>query len=213
MLTEILLPGQSRYLHFYEDRFVELGEYSIANGAIVALGFFNGVDGSLLSTCTLAEIDEYNRLDLGVGLTLRGVSRVDIVNVTSVRPFIKVKVVKCIDSNDDDDESDAILSTGGLQAITLEELEEKIYEAHEVLEKKGLEADIAVDSSPEIKVDPRALLEPGGRLRVDKGKLMSKGDPEPPRAPSESDTPLRFKVRVARATQVLAVCLKPRRVV
>jgi hypothetical protein len=53
---QILLPGQSRYLHFYEDRLLKLGEYSQKNGGLVALGFYDETDETMLTVCTLCQM-------------------------------------------------------------------------------------------------------------------------------------------------------------
>ena len=87
-VPELLLPGQTRYLHFYEDRFVRLGEKAQnEHQGMLAMAFFSGSEGAMLRVCTLVQIDEYSKLDVGIGLTVRGVGRCNIDNIVGMDDF------------------------------------------------------------------------------------------------------------------------------
>ena len=92
-VPELLLPGQTRYLHFYEDRFVRLGEKAQnEHQGMLAMAFFSGSEGAMLRVCTLVQIDEYSKLDVGIGLTVRGVGRCNIDNIVGMDDFILADV-------------------------------------------------------------------------------------------------------------------------
>lgn len=209
-LQEILLPGQKRYLHFYEERFIRLAEYAAKNHGVVAMSFFSG-DNEMLRVCTLCEIDENLRLEVGIGLTVRGVARVNIENLVGVDPFIRAKVSMY---NDDEEEG-------------LETTVEELYKKHEVLILAENDAGIKSSSTQEIATDPRSLLQPGQTwneavaefkaTEEEKNKKKKGGDVKGRKGVKSDDsddneysTSIRSKVQIARAVQTRSISFAPR---
>lgn len=214
-LTEVLLPGQTRYLHFYEERCVKLGEWSQReNNGVLAMAYSGSSSTTLLSVCTLVEIDEYVRMDLGIGLTVRGVGRVEIEEVTGVEPFFKARVRPYEDENED--ELSAAYGVGAEASTKLpsnpSSLAEKLYVEHEALQAQEAEAGLASTSESEIIADPRAILKPGERwtpdLGLDKKRGSEKG--QDGSMPQVSSQTLRDRVRLARAVQTRSISAVPR---
>ena len=139
---------------------------------MLALAFSAGSnDGALISVCTLAQIDEYTLLDVGVGLTVRGVDRVEILEVLDVpnQPFATVKVDAF------EDAQPKLLGptptnsneTAALEAqveSTLAAQVEALYQQDEALIAAEESAGLASVAAAELTKDPRALLEPGQKL-------------------------------------------------
>jgi len=139
---------------------------------VLALAFSAGSnDGALISVCTLAQIDEYTLLDVGVGLTVRGVDRVEILEVLDVpnQPFATVKVDAF------EDAQPKLLGptptnsneTAALEAqveSTLAAQVEALYQQDEALIAAEESAGLASVAAAELTKDPRALLEPGQKL-------------------------------------------------
>lgn len=144
--SEILLPGQERYLHLYEARFLALFEHAVsACDERIVLAFFLG--NNLLTTATLAQIERYERLDVGVGATVRGLSRCKLENVQADsldKPFIVVNATTLKDTADDP------------------EAASRVFELSDQVAELATRNDILTDSQTrEISVDPRAVLIPG----------------------------------------------------
>lgn len=146
---EVLVPGQSRYLHLYEARFLALFEYckSDADNDCV-LGFFAG-DDALLRCATRARVDAWERLDVGIGVTVRGVARCAIANVEQAqdRPFLVAELGALEDAADGDDAA---------AAAAVEELADEV-------DALAAKHDIETTRQNELAVDPRALLEDGAK--------------------------------------------------
>jgi len=149
-----------------------LGEYCQASGGVVALAFSAGAnDGALISVCTLAQIDEYTMLDVGVGLTVRGVDRVEIVEVLEVpnQPFATVKVDAFEDAEPDlpgptPKNSNETAALEAQVESTLAAQVEALYQQDEALIAAEEAAGLASVAAAELTKDPRAILEPGQKL-------------------------------------------------
>ena len=144
---EVLIPGQSRYLHLYEARFLALFEHATTKcGSDIVLGFFAG-DNALLRCATRARVDAWERLDVGVGVTLRGVSRCTIAGVdqTEDQPFLQC----ALEALADDGAGDAAAADA---VATLADEVDELAARH----------DIDSGRTKEISVDPRAMVDEGG---------------------------------------------------
>jgi hypothetical protein len=151
-----------------------IGEYCQTNGGVVALAFSAGSNdkAALLSVCTLAQIDEYTRLEVGVGLTVRGVCRVEITEVlppASNQQFSTVKVEAFEDAypklpgpTPTNSNETAVLEAEAEAALAAQV--EALYLQDEALLAAEEESGLASASVAELSVDPRAILEPGQRL-------------------------------------------------
>lgn len=157
---EVLIPGQSRYLHLYEARFLSLFEHATANcdGAVV-LGFFAG-DSALLRCATTATVESWERLDVGVGATLRGVGRCAIANVDAGddAPYL----VATVEPYGDDGPTPYPDAAAAEVAALADEVE-------------ALSAKHAIDRSVggEIRVDPRAIADDGALLSESESGLRA----------------------------------------
>ena len=143
---EVLIPGQSRYLHLYEARFLALFDHATKEcGDDVVLGFFAG-DNALLRCATRARVDRWERLDVGVGVTLRGVSRCSIAGVdqTEDHPFLLCAL---------EDLADAPGGGGGEAAAA------EIRALADEVDALAARHDIDAGRSKEIAVDPRAMVD------------------------------------------------------
>jgi len=143
---EVLMPGQSRYLHLYEARFIALFEHCTERcGGDCVLGFYAG-DNALLRCATRARVDRWERLDVGVGVTVRGVARCAIAGVTQdgEQPFLVCELGELGDASDEGLEA----ASEGVRAL-----------ADEV---DALAAKHSIDAGErELSVDPRAMVEEG----------------------------------------------------
>lgn len=144
--SEILLPGQERYLHLYEARFLALFEHAVsACDERVVLAFFLG--NNLLTTATLAQIERFEKLEVGVGATVRGLSRCTLENVQADsldKPFIVVNATTLRDAADDPEAASRVF--------------ELFDQVAELATRNGILTD---GQTREISVDPRAVLIPG----------------------------------------------------
>ncbi|KAJ1447354.1 hypothetical protein M885DRAFT_543108 [Pelagophyceae sp. CCMP2097] len=144
-LEEVLLPGQARYLHFYESRFLSLFEHATSkNEGLVACGYFGG--NRLVTIGTLAKIEAWERLDVGVGATIRGAGRIVIESLM-----------------DDEEAVYTTVKTSGLadERADIDDLRraaEQCALAHAELAQLSSSEDIALRRADELKVDPRAFL-------------------------------------------------------
>lgn len=160
-----------------------LGEYCQANGGVVALAFSAGAnDGALISVCTLAQIDEYTMLDVGVGLTVRGVDRVEIIEVLEDQnqPFATVKVDAFEDAQPDlpgptpKNSNETAALEAQVESILAAQVE-ALYQQDEALIAAEEAAGLASVAAAELTKDPRAILEPGQKL-ADVAKKVADAD-------------------------------------
>ena len=155
---EVLIPGQSRYLHLYEARFLSLFEYCTREcDDDVVLGFFAG-DSALLRCATRARVDAWERLDVGVGVTVRGVARCTISDVERYndQPFM----VATADILEDADAVAAPASDANEKAAV-----DVVSELADEVDSLSARHDIAASRENEIAVDPRAMSNPETETR------------------------------------------------
>lgn len=134
---EALLPGEERYLHLYEARFLSLFEAATQQESEVALAFSTGE--ALCSLGTLAKIDSWEKLEVGVGATIRGLCRIEIESIGDNERFIIANGTTVVDDFDDAE------SASRVAALCRE------------VSNLSAKHDIAKPSSV-IDVDPRAVL-------------------------------------------------------
>ena len=155
---EVLIPGQSRYLHLYEARFLSLFEYCTREcDDDVVLGFFAG-DSALLRCATRARVDAWERLDVGVGVTVRGVARCTISDVERYndQPFM----VATADILEDADAVAAPASDANEKAAV-----DVVSELADEVDSLSARHDIAASRENELAVDPRAMSNPETETR------------------------------------------------
>ena len=190
-VNELLLPGQTRYLHLFEARFISLFEEAMKdNHNVFAFAFSSGA-GELLRVVTLVEIDDYQKLSVGVGVTVRGVGRALIEQIPEVEPYIKTRILPYDDQPIGDSPALDIQSA---------EVAEQIYQLHEGLLTRERDTKIASSVSKELAVDPRALLTPPSAAPTVEANV---NDESP-----DLDS-LRTRVRVARMAQTKSISVAP----
>ena len=220
-VPELLMPGQTRYLNFYEARFLKLGEKSQnEHFGMIAMAFFSGGEGAMLRVCTLVQIDEYAKLEVGVGLTVRAVGRCNIENIISMDEYI-VAEVSAYEDEEDENENE-MPGHEGQSAQLLAHM----YKIDENLISMGRESCLDV-SAKELKQDPRSILLQGENLvqaveRVERQAKVASQESLQPGTAKERDTmaedasdegvntSLSARVALARAAQTGSIALQPR---
>ncbi|KAJ1616324.1 hypothetical protein T492DRAFT_1107406 [Pavlovales sp. CCMP2436] len=86
-LTELLLPGETKELHLFEERMTSLLEHSLKTGSLVAQMAFTD-SGSALAVCSLLSVEFILQRDVGLNVVVRSVGRLRIVTINSAEPFI-----------------------------------------------------------------------------------------------------------------------------
>lgn len=147
-VNELMLPGQSRYLHLYEERFVQLFQDALENSAVFAMGFFSS-EQEVLGVVTLVEIEEFQPLQIGVGVTIRAVTRGYVECIAGVEPYVKMTC-----SLFEDDLSDMLGSN---------DAEERLFAVDEQLRDLEETGTISSALSEEFEVDPRAFISADGK--------------------------------------------------
>jgi Lon protease-like protein len=97
--NEVLLQGETKQLRLYEDRFIQLFEDAMTNhGGVVAMGLL--ADSGIIQTVPLCEIEAYNRMGEGFGIfvTIRAVSRAQLIEINQQEPYIKAVCMELADS-------------------------------------------------------------------------------------------------------------------
>jgi len=190
-LDELLLPGSSRYLHLYEARFLNLFEASVGNHSSVLGAVFMGSGGRLIRVGTLLEVDDYKRLQVGIGVTVRAVGRFAIEDVDPASEDLAYLRVLAADFDDAADASAAAAelgkALGGDAALGDAALGEKVLVAIEAIEELSKASGIG-DDVDEIRVDPRGFEE-----------LL--GDDDGADSALEDLGPMRSRLRVAASTK------------
>lgn len=94
---EVLLQGQEKQLRLYEDRFIELFDYSMKHhSGVVAMGLI--AESGIIQTVPLCEIEAYNRMEgFGIFVTIRVFSRAQLLAVTQQDPWLKATCIELSD--------------------------------------------------------------------------------------------------------------------
>lgn len=95
---EVLLQGQEKQLRLYEDRFIELFDYCMEHhSGVVAMGLI--AESGIIQTVPLCEIEAYNRMEgFGIFVTIRVVSRAQLLGITQQDPWLKGTCTELSDS-------------------------------------------------------------------------------------------------------------------
>mmetsp|Transcript_5138 Transcript_5138/g.11414 ORF Transcript_5138/g.11414 Transcript_5138/m.11414 type:complete len:254 (-) Transcript_5138:589-1350(-) len=162
---ELLLPGQKRYLHLYEARFIQVLQDSLDHHQNT-FGFAFSVQsaGELLRVTTVVEIDEYQKLEVGVGVTVRGVGRALITKVMQADPYVKAQVSIYEDQEVVAPSIGNEIEGGSAASEAAAAAAEKLFALHEAMQEQEEKAQISSRVSKEISLDPRAMLAVRGRL-------------------------------------------------
>lgn len=96
--TEVLLQGETKQLRLYEDRFIKLFEDAMKNHCgVVAMGLL--ADSGIIQTVPLCEIEAFNRMEgFGIFVTIRVVSRAQLIEINQQEPYIKAICTELADS-------------------------------------------------------------------------------------------------------------------
>lgn len=85
---EIFLPGESKHLHIYEARFLALFERSVVRfGKRFAHVLYAADRGALAAHGTVARVESWRRLDVGVLIEVEGVARLRVSALNRATPF------------------------------------------------------------------------------------------------------------------------------
>jgi hypothetical protein len=95
---EVLLQGETKQLRLYEDRFIGLFEDALQNHCgVVAMGLL--ADSGIIQSVPLCEIEAYNRMEgFGIFVTIRVVSRAQLIEISQQNPYIRVVCTELSDS-------------------------------------------------------------------------------------------------------------------
>ncbi|KAG0608474.1 hypothetical protein M758_8G108600 [Ceratodon purpureus] len=99
--AEVFIPTSSKTLHLYEARFLSLLEEVMAKGnnllAHIVIEPVKGGEGGVASFVAtygcLARIESVKQLEIGALVSIRGLGRIKMVNLTQMEPFIKSTVM------------------------------------------------------------------------------------------------------------------------
>ncbi|KAJ7559462.1 hypothetical protein O6H91_04G085900 [Diphasiastrum complanatum] len=101
--SEVFTPSASKTLHLYEARFLALldevlGKYNNLFAHIIvervvghSLGLGQEINSFAATYGCLAQVESVRQLEVGALVTIRGIGRVSIVEITQVEPFLKGK--------------------------------------------------------------------------------------------------------------------------
>eukprot|EP00980_Cylindrotheca_fusiformis_P011918 scaffold2830_cov131-Cylindrotheca_fusiformis.AAC.39 len=94
---EVLLQGQEKQLRLYEDRFIQLFNHSMEHhSGVVAMGLI--AESGIIQTVPVCEIEAYNRMEgFGIFVTIRVVSRAQLLEVTQQDPYLKASCTELSD--------------------------------------------------------------------------------------------------------------------
>jgi Lon protease-like protein len=109
--NDILLPGQTKQLNLYEERFHLLFEEALENHSVIGMGLLAGTSG-MMTLLPLLEVESFTRLGYdpdwvssgdGMGngsilVTVRAVGRAKIVEeLEQEHPFMRARVTEVVD--------------------------------------------------------------------------------------------------------------------
>jgi hypothetical protein len=86
---EVILQGETKQLRLYEERFIDLFDYSMKHhSGMVSMGLL--AESGIIQTVPLCEIEAYTRMEgFGIFVTIRVVGRAQLVEITQQEPFLK----------------------------------------------------------------------------------------------------------------------------
>lgn len=95
---EVLLQGETKELHLYEERFIKLFDKCInEHSGVFAMGLIS--DSGIIQTVPLCEVETYNNMGdkLGIFVSARVVGRAALVDITNQVPYITGVCVEITD--------------------------------------------------------------------------------------------------------------------
>ncbi|CAA6663940.1 unnamed protein product [Spirodela intermedia] len=109
---EVLVPSESKTLHLYEARFLALLEESLNKGQkqfvhfvldpVPSSGSSTGASYAARYGC-LVYIENVEKLDIGALVSIRGIGRVSIMNMTQTEPYLRGVAIPMQDGTDGSD--------------------------------------------------------------------------------------------------------------
>ena len=135
---ELLLQGETKQLRLYEDRFLKLFDYVMENhGGVVGMALpSNG--GGVLEIVSLCEIEAYNRMGDGFGtfVTIRGVGRAKLLDITHQEPFMRAVCVEAFDQPIGFDQHDKLQTLVDNMEEAIWDMAEQLYDLYDLLSVK-----------------------------------------------------------------------------
>ncbi|KAJ8483729.1 hypothetical protein OPV22_016214 [Ensete ventricosum] len=108
-MNEVLIPSESKTLHLYEARYLALLEESLSKKRLFVHFVLDPVFSSISSSgasyaarygCLVA-IERVKRLEIGALVSIRGISRVNIIELIQMEPYLRGLVVPMMDNVSD----------------------------------------------------------------------------------------------------------------
>ncbi|XP_065013102.1 uncharacterized protein LOC135641573 isoform X1 [Musa acuminata AAA Group] len=105
-MNEVLIPSESKTLHLYEARYLALLEESLSRKKLFVHFVLDPVLSSISSSgasyaarygCLVA-IESVKRLEIGALVSIRGISRVNIIELMQMEPYLRGLVVPMLDN-------------------------------------------------------------------------------------------------------------------
>ncbi|KAJ3671599.1 hypothetical protein LUZ60_007678 [Juncus effusus] len=103
VLDEVLIPTESKTLHLYEARFLSLLEEAVSEKNKTFVHFVldplaRNESSFGASYCCLIHIENIKQLPIGALVSIRGIGRVDIVEVVQMEPYLRGIVIPVQDN-------------------------------------------------------------------------------------------------------------------
>uniref|UniRef100_A0A7S2FNI7 Uncharacterized protein n=1 Tax=Florenciella parvula TaxID=236787 RepID=A0A7S2FNI7_9STRA len=152
----------------------------------------------------MVKLDEYQRLEVGVGVTVRGVGRALITKLLQAEPYVKAQVSIYEDQEVVAPSIGNEIEGGSAASEAAVAVAEKLIGMHEAMHEQEEKAQISSRVSKEISLDPRAM------LAVDDFQAQQatqEGDVEVPPEFNGASESLMTRVRVARAARTKSLSL------
>ncbi|KAG6530762.1 uncharacterized protein LOC122045667 [Zingiber officinale] len=105
-INEVMIPSENKTLHLYEARYLGLLEESLSKTKMFVHFVLDPVLSGISEFGTpyaakygcLVVIESVNRLEIGALVSIRGISRVGIVKLTQMEPYLKGLVLPILDN-------------------------------------------------------------------------------------------------------------------
>ncbi|KAJ3703913.1 hypothetical protein LUZ61_007618 [Rhynchospora tenuis] len=102
VLDEVLIPSEVKTLHLYEARFLALLEEAVSSRNKTFVHFvldpLSSSRSPLASYCCLIHIENIEKLPIGALVSIRGISRVNVVELVQMEPYLRGVVVPVLDN-------------------------------------------------------------------------------------------------------------------